>query len=57
MTLSHRAAVWLLFAAAALALPLPYYLGEIEQRPAGCGSRFITGIYTSGARRPRARAA
>ena len=41
---SRRAAAWVLFAAAALALPLPYYLGEIESAP-WLRLAFFTGIF------------
>jgi hypothetical protein len=44
--LSRRASAWLLFAAAALALPLPYYLGEVEYAP-WVRLAFFTGIYVS----------
>jgi hypothetical protein len=43
---SRRAAAWLLWLAAALALPVPYYLGEIESAPL-LRLGFITGIYAA----------
>jgi len=42
--MSRRAAAWVLFVAAALALPLPYYLGEIESAP-WLRLAFFTGIF------------
>ncbi len=43
-TTFRHAAAWVLFAAAAVALPLPYYLGEIESAPL-LRLAFFTGIF------------
>jgi hypothetical protein len=44
--LSRRAATRVLFAAAVLALPLPYYIGEVESAPL-VRLAFISGLFGS----------
>jgi hypothetical protein len=46
LALSRRASARLLFAAAVLALPVPYYLGEIESAPL-LRLAFFTGVFGS----------
>jgi hypothetical protein len=46
LTLSRRASARLLFAAAVLALPVRYYLGEIESAPV-VRLAFFTGVFGS----------
>jgi hypothetical protein len=46
LALSRRAAARVLFAAAVVALPVPYYLGEIESAPV-LRLAFFTGVFVS----------